>query len=125
MEKKILIVDDDTNIITLLKNILVDEGFEVFTAESGIEGLEVFNNNDLKMAFIDLQMPRMNGIDLCKTIREKNDNIWLCAITGVSELFQMETCKDSGFNNYLTKPLDLERIIEEANEAHERLKQWN
>lgn len=125
MDKQVLVLDDDPSITSLLKDLLEDENYKVFTSNDGFEAIKIFTDNNLKMAFVDLQMPGMNGLDFCKRIRQVHENVWICSITGVSELFKMNTCFECGFNNYLTKPLDLEKLIEVANSAYERLCMWN
>ncbi|MCZ2992016.1 response regulator, partial [Acinetobacter baumannii] len=73
MEKNsILIVDDDKDIIQFINVNLKQEGFKVFSAHNGEEALEIINNNSIQLAILDIMMPQMDGIELCRRIREKH-----------------------------------------------------
>ena len=68
--KKILVVDDDTNICELLRLYLTKEGYQVTTANDGEEGLEKFNQLKPDMVLLDVMMPRMDGLEVCRRIRK-------------------------------------------------------
>lgn len=73
MEKNsILIVDDDKDIVRFVHVNLMQEGFKVFSAHNGEEALEIINNNSIQLAILDIMMPQMDGIELCRRIREKH-----------------------------------------------------
>ena len=71
MEKNsILIVDDDQDIVRFMNVNLMQEGFKVFSAHNGEEALEIINKNNIQLAILDIMMPQMDGIELCRRIRE-------------------------------------------------------
>ena len=69
-KNSILIVDDDKDIIQFINVNLKQEGFKVFSAHNGEEALEIINNNSIQLAILDIMMPQMDGIELCRRIRE-------------------------------------------------------
>ena len=72
MGKRILVVDDEVNIVELLKYNLQKEQYHVYTAESGEEGLAVLKNKPVDMAILDLMLPGIDGLELLKYIRRQN-----------------------------------------------------
>lgn len=106
---KILIVDDNTFYLTLLKTILKDVDAEVFMASSGMEALELIKKNDFALAILDIQMPEMDGFELAFHIRNLQDRdlvpiIFLTAY--FSDDIQMFKGYDNGAIDYLTKPVN-------------------
>ena len=123
-EKKILVVDDEVSIRDVMKNIFIIEGFEVFTAESAEKALEILEKENLMVMFIDLKLPGMNGIDLCRRIRNKNHTAIIHAITGYSGLFNLLECREAGFDDYFVKPFDLDMLLKAAKDAFDKLGRW-
>ena len=69
---KILVVDDDKEIASLLGDCLYDEGYEVILAHDGLDAIDSINRNlDIEMIILDIMMPKMDGLEVCKKIREK------------------------------------------------------
>lgn len=106
---KILIVDDNSFYLTLLKTILKDVDAEVFMADSGKEALELILKNDFALAILDIQMPEMDGFELAYHIRNMQDRdlvpiIFLTAY--FSDDIQMFKGYDNGAIDYLTKPVN-------------------
>lgn len=84
--EKILVVDDDTNICELLRLYLTKEGYQVTTANDGEEGLEKFNQLKPDMVLLDVMMPRMDGLEVCRRIR-KLGNTPVMMLTAKGETF--------------------------------------
>ena len=106
---KILIVDDNTFYLTLLKSILKDVDAEVFMANSGKEALKLLQKNDFALAILDIQMPEMDGFELAAQIREMNnrDLVPIIFLTAYfSDELQMFKGYDHGAIDYLTKPVN-------------------
>jgi len=106
---KVLIVDDNTFYLTLLKTILKDVEAEVYMASSGKEALELVNKYDFALAILDIQMPEMDGFELAGHIRTMNDRdlvpiIFLTAYS--TDELQMFKGYDHGAIDYLTKPVN-------------------
>lgn len=106
MRRKILVVDDSEVALEVIKDDLEDGGFEVLTAESGVEALKLLGEGDIPDAIIvDLEMPEMSGADFCKTIRaqENTQHIPLYLITIKKETEVADIIKESGATGYLWK----------------------
>ena len=84
--EKILVVDDDTNICELLRLYLTKEGYQVTTANDGEEGLDKFNQVKPDMVLLDVMMPKMDGLEVCRRIR-KLGNTPVMMLTAKGETF--------------------------------------
>ena len=109
--KRILLVEDDPNFGSILKEYLIINGYNVTLAKNGIEGFERFKKEDFDLCLLDVMMPYKDGFTLAKEIREKNENIPLIFLTA-------KTLKDDvlkgfkiGADDYLTKPFDSEVLL--------------
>jgi len=123
-DKKILVVDDEKAIISLLKQAFSRAGFEVRPAESAEEALKVLEQEDITVMFLDLNLPGMNGMDLCKRIKKDKPMAIVFAVTGYASLFELADCREAGFDDYFKKPVDMKSIVKAANEAFERIDRW-
>lgn len=106
---KILIVDDDTYYLSLLKTILKDIDVNVFTAESGEKALVMLKKNDFALAILDIQMPEMDGFELAMQIRSlrNRDLVPIIFLTSYfSDEIQVFKGYDTGAIDYLTKPVN-------------------
>ena len=122
--KKILVVDDEKAIVSLLKQAFSRAGFEVRPAESAEEALKVLEQDDITVMFLDLNLPGMNGIDLCKRIKKDKPMAIVFAVTGYASLFELVDCREAGFDDYFKKPVDVKILIKAANDAFERIDRW-
>jgi len=122
--KKILIVDDEKAIISLLKQAFSRAGFEVYPAESAEEALKVLEQEEIYIMFLDLNLPGMNGIELCRRIKKDKPMAIVFAVTGYASLFELADCREAGFEDYFKKPADIKTLVKVANDAFERLERW-
>ncbi|MCE5194964.1 MAG: response regulator [Nitrospiraceae bacterium] len=113
--KKILIVDDLKPFIEQQKNILCRSDFQILTATSGIDALEIHKELGADLMIIDLDMPGMSGDELCSEIR-KNSNLKSVSILMVTRPNEkdIERCKKCGANDYITKPIKAQSLVEKA-----------
>jgi len=118
-EKKILIVDDEELICDMIGEAFSNKGYEVRVAASAEEGLEILKREDIPVMFLDLNLPGMNGVELCKHIRKKKNRAVIYAITGYSSLFGVSECKKVGFDDFFSKPVKLEVLFKAAKDAFE------
>ena len=102
--EKILVVDDDTNICELLRLYLTKEGYQVTVANDGEEGLEKFNAVKPDMVLLDVMMPRMDGLEVCRRIRATNSRIGIIMLTARSQEMDKVTGLMIGADDYVTKP---------------------
>ena len=123
-DKKILVVDDEKAIVSLLKQAFSRAGFEVRAAESAEEALKVLEQEDIMVMFLDLNLPGMNGMDLCKRIKKDKPMAIVFAVTGYASLFELADCREAGFDDYFKKPVDMKSLVRAANEAFERIDRW-
>ncbi|MDM5427259.1 response regulator transcription factor [Bacillus mycoides] len=111
MEKNsILIVDDDRDIIRFVNENLKQEGFTVFSADNGEEALEVLNNNDVQLAILDVMMPQMDGIELCRRIREKY-SLPIMFLSAKSSDVDKVVGFSTGADDYIVKPFSTIEFI--------------
>ena len=82
MEKKILVVDDEEMLRTLFEDAFTSAGYTVRSAAGGEEALGILEKEDIHVMFLDLNMPGMNGIELCRRIRKMNAMAVIHAVTG-------------------------------------------
>ncbi len=123
-EKKILVVDDEVLITDMLKAVLGSAGYTVLTAGSAEETLEILKRESIMVMFLDLNLPGMNGIDLCKKIRKKNTIGVIFAMTGYSNFYGLLDCRTVGFDDFFVKPFKLDVLLKSVQEAFERLDRW-
>jgi len=111
MEKNsILVVDDDRDIIRFINVNLEQEGFTVFSADNGEEALEVLNNNDVQLAILDVMMPQMDGIELCRRIREKY-SLPIMFLSAKSSDIDKVIGFSTGADDYIVKPFSTIEFI--------------
>ena len=125
MSQNVLIVDDDKGIISLLEKVLSNEGYNVFTASDSEKTFKILNNTLIQVIYLDLQLINSTGIEICRKIRCNHSLIWICAITGYAEKFEIAECRDAGFDDYFIKPIDLDMILKTTKIALERFNRWD
>ena len=111
---KILIVDDDREIASLIGDSLYDEGYETLLAYDGEIALEkVSNNLDLEMIILDIMMPKVDGLEVCKEIRrnEETSDIPVMMITAKGEEFDKVLGLELGADDYITKPFSIRELM--------------
>jgi len=121
---KILVVDDEASVRDLFSNVFADEDYDVIAAEDGKSALEILKQEDIDVIFLDLKLFGMNGIDLCRQIRESKPVSMIFAITGWAPLFEIEECREAGFDDYFEKPLDMDILLDVVEDAFKKLDLW-
>ena len=106
---KILLVDDDVELTALLKDILSLEGYHVVEANNGIEGLEAITD-DLDLILLDIMMPKMNGMDMLRKLRETNETPVLM-LTAKGEEIDRVIGLELGADDYLPKPFSDRELL--------------
>jgi len=110
MKEKILVVDDDKEILNLISIYLINEGYEVVKALNGYEALEKLNENP-QLLIIDVMMPDINGIEVCKIVRQSLNIPIIMLSAKVQNIDKIEGIL-AGADDYITKPFDqLEFIV--------------
>jgi CheY-like chemotaxis protein len=122
MKKKILVVDDEDFHRDLLNKLLTKSGYSVATAESPEVAFSLMKNEEFPVIITDLIMLDMDGVEFCQRIRERNSQSIIIALTGYADLYDLEKLKRVGFNNYLTKPIKLNKITPVIEAGFEKIK---
>lgn len=107
---KILVVEDDTPTLRTLKRNLVGYGFEIFTAVNGEEALEQLEMNLPDLLLLDLMMPKLNGLEVCRLVREWN-KLPIIILSAKGEERQKVEALEAGADDYLTKPFGMEELV--------------
>ena len=121
---KILVVDDERSVTKLMENVFHKQGYETRSAASAEEALEILENEKIHVMFLDLNLPGMNGVELCRKIRKNMPMALIYAITGYASLFELSDCREAGFDDYFKKPVDIDTLTSTAENAFQKLKRW-
>lgn len=124
-DKKILVVDDEEIIRSLLSLELEKAGFSVYAAESAEQALDILEGEKFFVMFFDLRLPKMSGVDLCRVVRGKNPAAIIYAFTGYATAIHILECRMAGFDDFFTKPLSMKMIVKAADDGFEKIKRWN
>ena len=111
VQKRILIVDDDDEIRELLEFDIASSGYFVDTAKDGLEGLNKALNNTYDLILLDVMMPKMNGFDVCKNIRQAKLAIPILMLTAKGTIDDKTSGFDCGADDYLVKPFDIQEVL--------------
>ena len=110
-DRKILIVEDERKIADLLKFGLSEFGFDVQVAYDGTLGYHLFYAQDFDLVILDINLPGMNGYELCKAIRLKNQYIPVLMLTSMIALTDKVAGYDSGADDYMVKPFEFKELL--------------
>jgi CheY-like chemotaxis protein len=110
--KKILIIEDEKNIILLLKMFLEHDGFEVFTAGNGFDGIKIAQESNPDLILLDIVLPGINGYLVCKNLKEdeKTKDIPIIVISARTSKDDIEKIFSFGAQYYIAKPFSLPQI---------------
>ena len=122
--KRVLVVDDEKGIRDLFCRVLETAGYEVETAESGEQALKILEHEKFPLLLFDLNLPGIDGIELCKKARKIMPISIIIAITGYASLFQLHDCRQAGFDDYFLKPVSIKTLLEEVELASKRIDRW-
>ncbi len=114
---RILVVDDDLVVQKALRRLLETRGFLVTTCGSGIEALRACKEQDFSVAFVDLKMPGMDGMELIRRLRGKKPGMSIVMITAYGEITTAVEAMKQGAFHFMTKPFDNEEVLELATSA--------
>ena len=110
MTPKILVVDDDPAISEMLTIVLEAEGFEAVPVMDGMEAVPAFHSNNPDLILLDLMLPGMSGVDICKEIR-KESNVPIVMLTAKTDTVDVVLGLESGADDYITKPFKPRELI--------------
>lgn len=118
---KVLIVDDEPHIRILLEQTLEeleDEGVELLVADNGVDALDRIREERPELVFLDVMMPKMNGFEVCNTVRNEPGfkDIYIIMLTAKGQEFDKQKGAEAGADMYMTKPFNPDEIVEKARE---------
>jgi two-component system CheB/CheR fusion protein len=116
---KVLVVEDTRGIQRLLQRMLESEGAQVELANDGQAALDLFSSNGASkydLVVLDMHMPRLSGYETAAQLRKQGIDTPIIALTASAMLGDREKCLDAGCNDYLTKPIDRQQLIEKVAE---------
>ena len=119
-DMKILVIDDERSIRNLMQEILEDEGHSVDVAEDGAKGVEMADKEKYDVIFCDIKMPSLSGEEVLDTLHEKGIETPVIMISGHGDIDTAVSCIKKGAFDFLSKPLDLNRILITIKNATER-----
>ena len=124
---KILLVDDEPDILEIVSYNLANEGYQIFTASNGIEAVKKSKEIQPHLILLDVMMPEMDGIEACAKIRE-NDNlkeVIIAFFTARGEDYSQLAGFDAGADDYITKPVKPKVLVSKVNSLLRRLRKGN
>jgi two-component system, OmpR family, alkaline phosphatase synthesis response regulator PhoP len=122
MSQKILIVDDESHIRMLIEQTLEeleDEGVEFFAAENGEIALEIIQAEQPDLVFLDVMMPKMNGMEVCRRVKKELglNKVFIILLTAKGQELDRQKGQEVGADVYMTKPFDPESLLNKAKEV--------
>ena len=119
-----MIVDDEAHIRMLIEQTLEeleDEGVNFLTAENGEQALEIIQAENPQLVFLDVMMPKMNGMEVCRRVKKELilDKVFIVLLTAKGQELDRQKGQEVGADLYMTKPFDPEVILEKAREVLE------
>jgi two-component system alkaline phosphatase synthesis response regulator PhoP len=119
MKEKILIIEDEVDLVKGLKLNLADEGYDIDLAYDGVEGLRKALEDRPDLIVLDIMLPGMNGLDICRELRRKNIGIPIIMLTAKGEEIDKVVGLEVGSDDYITKPFSLREFLSRV-KAHLR-----
>ena len=121
MKKRILIVDDEIDITLSLKAVLEEDQFQVDSLNDPVSALNTFKPGIYDLVILDIKMPKMNGFQLYREIKNIDDKVKVCFLTALSEMrdyeeFKREVFPKSGERYFIQKPVENEALVKRLNE---------
>src|SRR3954468_21477893 len=107
---RVLVVDDDPQLREALSRALELDGYAVSTASNGVKALDAISSARPDVMVLDVMMPYVGGLDVCRTLRDRKDRLPILVLTARDEVGDRVAGLDAGADDYLTKPFALEEL---------------
>lgn len=121
--KKVLVVDDEADILEIISYNLIKEGYEILTAKNGIEAIEKVGPFKPDLVILDIMMPKMGGVEVCKILRSKpeyNDTL-IIFLTALNDESSQIKGLETGADDYISKPISPKVLVSRVNAIFRRL----
>ena len=109
--KKIILIEEESSVVSFIKKGLQELDFEVSVAFDGNTGISMVEENDFDLIILDIMLPGINGLDVCKEIRKNNKNIPILFLTALSSSENIVLGLESGGDDYLVKPFKFIELV--------------
>ncbi|MEI6434754.1 MAG: response regulator [Bacteroidota bacterium] len=116
---KILMIDDEPELLDVMKDLLEEENYQVFCASNGAEGILLNEQKNPDLIILDLRMPEMDGIETLRNIRKSDDNVRVVVLTGYGCPDTIRDAADLNVTEYLSKPFENEELVSIISKALE------
>ena len=122
MSLKLLIVDDESHIRSLIEQSLEeleDNGVDFFTAENGEQALEIIKTENPQLVFLDVMMPKMNGMEVCRRVKKElqMEDVYIVLLTAKGQELDRMKGQEVGADVYITKPFSPDALLKKAREV--------
>jgi two-component system copper resistance phosphate regulon response regulator CusR len=111
MNRKILLVEDESSVVSFIKKGLTEENYEVSVALDGPSGLQMAQQNEFDVILLDIMLPGMNGIEVCKEIRKQNKKVAILFLTALGTAENVVIGLETGADDYLVKPFKFIELL--------------
>ena len=111
MGKRVLVIEDEKNIVDILSFNLGKEGYDTLEAYDGITGLQLALEQNPDLILLDLMLPKMNGFDVCRAIRQKNNSTPIIMLTAREDETDKVLGLELGADDYITKPFSMRELL--------------
>ncbi len=108
---KILVVEDEADVVSVIRRTLDEAGYEVSVAMDGNSGYQLAKANDFDLLVLDIMMPGMNGLELCRRLRNEKINAPILMLTALNSTENIVAGLDSGADDYLPKPFHFNELL--------------
>jgi DNA-binding NtrC family response regulator len=108
---RLLVVDDEDDLRDLLKTVLTKTGYEIRTASDGEEAIRILKTNEFDVALLDIQMPKVTGLQVLKHINQHSPKTRAIILTGYADLKNAMEAREFGAKDFISKPYRLDDIL--------------
>jgi DNA-binding response OmpR family regulator len=108
---KVLLVEDEENVASFIKKGLKNEGFDIDIAYDGMMGWRVYDNNKYDVVILDINLPKINGFDLCREIKNAEKTQPVLLLTALDSITDKESGFEAGADDYLVKPFEFRELV--------------
>jgi len=115
---RIMLVDDEERFLSTTSKLLSRKGYQPLTATSGLQALEKLESSDVHVVILDVKMPGLDGVATLKEIKQRFPLVEVIMLTGHATIDSAVEGMKTGAADYLTKPCDLDELLEKAKEAY-------
>jgi len=109
--KKIILIEDESSVVSFIKKGLQEFGYEISVALDGSSGIKMVENNDFDMIILDIMLPDINGLEVCKEIRKSNKTVPILFLTALDSSENIVLGLESGGDDYLVKPFKFIELV--------------